>query len=367
MRITEVEPFIVRAPGHLGAYGGPYGALVRVSTDEGIVGWGEADTLPEVFKTIIEAPFQDELMSGLRALLVGQDPRDPLRQWVRMWRGTSQYGRGGAAVQAMAAVDIALWDIAGKAAGKPVHQLLGAPLRDRLRVYGTHPLGATPAESAANARKVVERGLTAVKMGWSPLGPDADADEAIVKAIRQAVGPDIAVLIDGGNAWNADQAIERCRRFAPYGLHWFEEPLHPEDIEGYRRLIAAAPGMTIAAGELCATAAELLRLIGAGVHVIQIDLARVGLTQGLRVAEAAAQAGARIVNHTYTLDCNLAASLHLMAVAPAVDLCEVQVLGNPVREALFPRRLWPEGGWLKVPTGPGLGVEPHPDGLRRFG
>jgi len=124
--------------------------------------------------------------------------------------------------------------------------------------------------------------------------------------------------------------------------------------------------MPIAAGELCATAGELLRLVEAGVNVIQIDLARVGLTQGLRVAKAAAQAGARIINHTYTHDLNLAASLHLMAVAPAIDLCEVQVLANPLREALFPRRFWPRDGWLAVPQAPGLGTAPDPEALRRF-
>ncbi|MEX2650639.1 MAG: mandelate racemase/muconate lactonizing enzyme family protein [Alphaproteobacteria bacterium] len=273
---------------------------------------------------------------------------------------------GGAPVSsaAPAAADLALWDIAGKAAGVPVHRLLGRARRDRLEVYATHPLGASLAETAANVRRLVGRGFTGIKMGWAPLGPDAAADEAIVRTMREAAGADIRVLIDGGNAWSAEAAIERCRRFAPYDVFWLEEPLMPEDIAGYRRLTSAT-GMTIAAGELCATRFELERLIlEGGVGVVQIDLSCVGLTQAMVIAQTAAAAGVPCVNHTYTLDLNLAASLHFMAVAPLVSLVEVQGAANPLRDALFPAGPRARDGTIEVPTSPGLGVAPDDAALQ---
>jgi L-alanine-DL-glutamate epimerase-like enolase superfamily enzyme len=283
-----------------------------------------------------------------------------------MWKGTSQFGRGGAAAQAMAAADIALWDIASRAAGVPLHGLLGERRRDRVAVYATHPLGATLAETRAFAEALRARGFPAVKFGWSPLGRDPVQDEAIVRTVREAVGPEVEVLIDGGNAFDAAGAIERCRRFAPYRVFWFEEPLPPEDIAGYRRLTRAA-ATPIAAGELCSTATELVRLVReGGIDVAQMDLSRLGITQALEVAGIAGEAGIPCVNHTYTLDINRAASLHVLAVAPSISLFEVQARANPLREELFPGRAVPVNGTLAVPESPGLGVAPDPRALARY-
>ncbi|MSP83334.1 MAG: mandelate racemase/muconate lactonizing enzyme family protein [Alphaproteobacteria bacterium] len=366
MKIVDVEALVVRAPGVLGAYGGPYGALVRIATDTGLVGWGEADSLPEVIRAIIEAPYQDELMSGIRPLLLGEDPRDPRALWAKMWKGTSQFGRAGAAVQAMAAADIALWDLASQAAGVPLHRLLGTARRDRVAIYATHPLGATLEETGRFARALRERGFPGVKFGWSPFGRDADQDAAIVATIRAAVGPEIEVLIDGGNVFDVEGAIERCRRFAPHRVFWFEEPLQPEDIAGYARLTRAA-ATRIAAGELCATASELTRLIReGGIDVVQLDLSRLGVTQAMEVARVAGEAGVPCVNHTYTLNLNLMASLHVLAVVPEISLFEVQGLDNPLRDGLFPDRPRPFGGFLAVPQGPGLGSAPDQETLMRI-
>ncbi len=153
-------------------------------TDTGITGWGETDSCPSVVKAIIEAPYHHELMSGLRPLLLGQDPLDIAALWQRMHRGTSGYGRDGAVVQAMAAVDLALWDIKGKAMARPVHELprrCSTAQRSRLR----HPRARQHVGGmAAYAARLRDRGYPAVKFGWSPLGPDPDADEAIVRTLR---------------------------------------------------------------------------------------------------------------------------------------------------------------------------------------
>ncbi len=367
MRIADVRTFVVRRPGALGAYGGPYAALVRIDTDDGTAGWGETDSLPEVVAAIVAAPYQDELMSGLGALLIGQDPRDPAALWARMLAGTSQYGRAGAVLHAMAACDLALWDIAGQAARVPVHRLLGGARRRELEVYATHPLGATLEATAVNVRALVERGFRAIKMGWAPLGPDPDRDEAIVRTMRDAAGPDVKVLVDGGNAWDAAGALERCRRFRRYDVFWLEEPLAPDDIEGYRAVTRDA-GLTIAAGELCASQGEFVRLVrDAGIGIVQVDVSRVGLTQAMRIADIAAAAGVPCVNHTYTLDLNLAASLHFMAAAPLVSLCEVQGAPNPLRELLFPSGPRANGATIAVPDTAGLGVRPDSRALAALG
>lgn len=366
MRIVGVEAFALRGFRSEGAYGAPYGAIVRVSTDAGVTGWGESDSCPSVVKAIVEAPYHHELMSGLRPLLLGQDPTDIPALWQRMYRGTSGFGRDGAVIQAMAAVDLALWDIKGKSVGQPIYQLLGGAQRRSVRVYATHALGRRVAETAAYAAGLVDQGFTAVKFGWAPLGPDADSDEAIVRSLRSAVGPSIDLLIDGGNAWDAATALERCRRFAPYDLFWLEEPLQPEDFAGYAQLTAAA-GTRIAAGEQASTIKELEKLLTVGrVNVLQVDVSRVGLTQAMNVAALAGRFGVPCVNHTYTLDLSLAASLHFVAALPETSLFEYPAMPNEIRDHLVRNRPKPIDGKLAVPDGPGLGVDINLDALERY-
>ena len=366
MKIERVEALSLAGSGDQGTYGAPYGLLARVTTDDGLVGWGEADSHPDMLKAVIEAPFHNELMSGLAAVVVGRDARDTDGAWEAMARAVTNAGRDGVTRMAMAAIDVALWDIKGKAAGKPVHALLGTARRKALPYYASHPLGETLEETAAHARKVRGLGVPGCKFGWYPLGQDARQDEAIVATLREALGPDIRLLIDGGLAFDAEGAIERTRMMARHGVYWLEEALPAYDVDGYRRLRRSA-AVTIAAGEMASDIGELSRLILNGcVDVLQIDLARVGITQALRVAEIAERHGVRCVNHTYTLDWNLAASLHVMAVIPSVDLFEYQVTPNEIRQSLVPERPKVAGGMIHVPDKPGLGADPDPEVLARF-
>lgn len=366
MKITEVETICLRGRGEQGAYGAPYGVVVRVTTDSGLVGYGEADSMPSVIKAVIEAPFLNSMMSGLKWVLLGEDPRDTEGLWQRMAQATLTYSRDGATVQAMAAIDLALWDIKGKAAGVPVHALLGGARRHEVRAYASHPLGDTPEQSARFAAEICDRGFHAVKFGWHPLGQDAEGDEAIVRALRRAIGEDRALLIDGGLAYDADTAIERCRRFAPYRLFWLEEPLPAYDFAGYARLTAATD-TPIAAGEMASTAAELTRLIEEGkIDIVQVDIARVGLTQAMKVAAVAARRGVPCVNHTYSYGINLAASLHFVSVIEQTSLFEYQVTPNEIRDALVPNVPRPTDGILRVPDAPGLGIDIDPAALDRF-
>ncbi len=366
MRISRIDSFPLRGRGQQGAYGAPYGVVVRIETESGVVGYGESDSMPGVVKAVIEAPFLHELMAGLKWVLLGQDPRDTEALWNRMARATLNYSRDGVTLQAMAAVDIALWDLKGKLLGCPVHELLGGAKRRHLRCYATHPLGRDLAETARFAAGLRGAGFSAVKFGWHPLGPDPAEDEAIVRCLRAAIGPEADLLVDGGLAWDVETAIERVKRFEPYRLFWLEEPLAPYDFAGYAKL-AAAVETPIAAGELASSAVELGRLIdGRCVDILQVDISRVGLTQGMNVAAAAALAGIPSVNHSYSYGINLAASLHFAAAIERTSLFEYQATPNEIRELLVPDAPRPVEGLLAVPDGPGLGVAVDEAALARF-
>jgi L-rhamnonate dehydratase len=356
MRVSAIETFPLAAKGEQGAYGAPYGFVVKVTTAEGLVGYGETDSMPSVVEAVIGAPFVNELMSGLRCVLIGHDA-DPRAAWRRMAEATLNYGRDGPTRHAMAAIDIALWDLEGKARGKPVHALLGGAKRERVRAYASHPLGRSLGETADAAGKLVARGWRAVKFGWHPLGRDAEADEAIVRTLREAIGPDNDLLIDAGMAWDVETAIARCERFAPYRPFWLEEPLRPYDIAGYAALAAAAE-TPIAAGEMAASHAELSLLVEAhAVDILQVDVSRTGLTEAMRVAALAERFGIPCVNHTYSYLLNAAASLHFVAAVHETALYEYQTTPNEIRDALDQGQLAPRDGWVAVPRGPGLGVE----------
>jgi L-rhamnonate dehydratase len=362
MKISAIETFPLAGIMESSSYG----FVVKITASDGAVGYGEADTLPSAAEAIVRAPSHHETMGGLAEVLIGADPTEIETLWQRMATATMSFGRGGAAHQAMAAIDIALWDLTGKLAGKPVSELIGGRLRDRVQVYASHGLGDSPAASVAIARRLVTEGFQAVKFGWPPLGPDPDLDEEIVGSLRGAVGPDVALLIDGGMAWSVDQALDRAKRFAKFDLHWLEETLLPYDPAAYATVRRAA-SMPIAAGEMATGAAELRRLIGAGaVDFLQIDIARIGLTEGVKLARFAAHHGIAVVNHTYSHILNTAASLHLMVAAENIGLFEHPAGKNEIRDTLAGGQLRPEAGWIAVPSGPGLGVSVDDAVLRRF-
>ena len=364
--IAEIEVFQLAGKGDQGAYGAPYGCVVKVTAESGIAGYGETDSMPSIVDAVIRAPYLNSMMSGLAHVLINTDATDPSGAWDRMVAATLNFGRDGISRHAMAAIDIALWDLKGKAEGRPVHALLGGAKRKRVRAYGSHPLGSTTAETAANARKVVEMGFSAVKFGWHPLGPDAERDEAIVRTLRKAIGEDVDLLIDGGMAWDAETTIARCERFKPYRLFWLEEPLRAYDIEGYVRL-AQATEITIAAGEMAASFDELSLLLKAGaVDILQVDVSSIGLTEAMRIAALAERHEIPCVNHTYSYLLNAAASLHFAAAVCETALFECQATPNEIRDALDAGQLRPRDGWVVVPTGPGLGVEVDENILNEF-
>ena len=359
MKITRVEPIHLRLPEVNERCDGSQETLVvRVYTDEGIVGVGEVDSSSHAARAIIEAPLSHKICRGLAECVVGQDPIEIERLVHRMYEGTIFFGRQGAVIQAMSGVEIALWDIVGKATGRPVYQLLGGGFRKRFRAYASILFGDTPAETERVGRGLAAQGFRAVKFGWGPMGQSEASDIAHVRAARQGVGPDVELMVDAGLCWDTATAIRRARQFEPFNLTWLEEPLHPDNIDGYARLSARAP-MRIAAGEEVCDIPEFRRLMDVGgVDVAQVDVTRVGgLARSKRIGWDSAERHRLCVNHSYKTGINIAASLHFVAALPNTHYFEHCVEQGALRQTLTRQRFPVVDGDIAVPEEPGLGVE----------
>ncbi len=371
MKITEVEAIILRQPqlDESIADGSQDDLVVRVHTDAGVVGVGEVDSAPEVVKAAIEAPHSHAIAAGLRAVLIGQDPLDVERLWDVMYRATIYFGRRGVAVHAISGIDLALWDIRGKVEGKPVCELLGTPRRDRIRAYASTLMPETEQAVRETVSRLVDQGFTAVKLGWGPLGRDADHDVRLAAAAREAAGERVDILIDAGLGYGADaeRASRVARELERLGVYWLEEPFEADELEAYARL-AEAVDLRIAAGEQDATRWGFRELMDAGhLDVIQPDVTRCGgLTEALRIARLAEARGVACVPHAWKSGIIKAASLHLNAVLPEALFQEYCVAGTPINNALTRQSFPLEDGYVRVPTDPGLGVDLDPEVLERY-
>jgi L-alanine-DL-glutamate epimerase-like enolase superfamily enzyme len=357
MKIIDVEALHLRMPDVREIADGTQDVLiVRVHAEGGLVGIGEVSSQSYVCKAIIEAPRSAERRHGLRQIVVGQDADDIEGLWQRMYFHTNRYGRRGAAIHAISGIDLALWDLRGKALGQPVHAMWGGTGRPAIRAYASYLFGETPDETMRLAREARGLGLTAVKFGWGPFGQDAQVDRDHVEAARRGVGDGCELMVDVGCKWDVATALARARLLQPLGLTWLEEPLSQDDLKGYAQLCAQSP-LPIAAGEGETTRYGFEDLIERGVHVLQPDVAICG---GLSVCRAVSRmcrsAGRRAVPHCFSTGVNLAASLHWMA-ATGGDLVEYCLRPSPLLQKLV-RNLPPlVGGHVSVPSGPGLGIE----------
>ena len=371
MKITGVEALHLRLPDVEEIADGTQDVLViRISTDAGLTGIGEVSSQSYVCKAIFEAPRSAERRHGLAYLLRGQkflDGGSDIEDlWQRMYYHTNRYGRRGAAIHAISGADIALWDLKGKALGKPVHDLLGGLRRRSIRAYASYLFGATPAETADLAQQAVDLGLTAVKFGWGPFGKDLSTDLAHVEAARHAVGDGRDLMVDAGCAFDVAAALERAERLASLKIGWLEEPLSQDDLKGYAELCPRSL-VPIAAGEGEVTRWGFGDLLARGLHVIQPDVAICGgLTVAREASRMAHAAGRRAVPHCFSTGINLAASLHWMAAAEDGDLVEYCLRPSPLMRKLV-RNLPPlVDGRVPVPEGPGLGVELDEEIIEQF-
>jgi L-rhamnonate dehydratase len=369
LKITAVEAMYLRLPQvKEQCDSGQDALIVKVTTDAGIVGYGEVDSAPLAAKAVIEGPFSHTATTGLAHVLVGEDPFLTEYLWQKMYRANIYAGRRGIAIHAMSGIDMALWDIKGKALGMPIWKLLGGGFTKSLRPYASNLFGPTPAETGERARRFAGQGFTAVKFGWDPMGKDARTDVALVREARNGLGPDLDLMIDAGLVYDAKTAIQRARAFEQYDLFWFEEPLLPDDYEGYAKLSAAST-LRIAAGEEESERRSFVQLMDVGkIDVVQVDLTRCGgFTEGMKIASLAADRGLPVVNHGFTTYLNVAASLHYLASVPnTLDLLEFVVEeGTALRHAIS-EPIRAVDGRVAVPDAPGLGLELNEAGIAKY-
>lgn len=359
MKITRVEPIHLRLPDVNERCDGSQETLVvRVHTDAGVVGHGEVDSSSAVARAAIEAPLSHKICRGLAECVLGQDPFEIELLIHRMYEGSIFFGRQGLAIQAMSGIEIALWDIFGKAVGRPVYQLLGGGFRKKFRAYASILFGDTPDETERIGRQLAAQGYRAVKFGWGPMGQSEASDIAHVRAARQGLGPNVELMVDAGLCWDTATAIRRAQQFEPFQLTWLEEPLHPDNLEGYGRLSARAP-MRIAAGEEVCDVGEFRRLMEVGgIDVVQVDVTRVGgLTRSKRIGWDSAERHRLCVNHSYKTGINIAASLHFVAALPNTHYFEYCVEQGDLRKHLTKQAFPVIDGDISVPEEPGLGVD----------
>jgi L-alanine-DL-glutamate epimerase-like enolase superfamily enzyme len=358
--------------------------VVEVETDEGLVGIGETDLNAWIARECIEAPGMNTMDAGLGQTLLGMDPLDPVAAWERLYVGTAMTGRRGAAVHALGALDMALWDICGKAAGKPTWQLLGHAARESLTPYASLLPHARDLDSFQQA--LVDQagwakrlGFRAAKLELLWTGPYAstgldEPDTRMIETIaatRKVVGPDFAIMVDVAYAWDSPaHALELIESWAEHDVFFVETPLWADDLDGYAELSRRSP-TPIAAGEWLSTRFEFLDLMDrGGVQVVQPDVGRVGgLTEARRVCELAAARGRLVVPHGWKTGITVAATAHLAAVTgnmPFFEFVPQQVAESVLRRELVADELELVDGALALPQRDGLGIELNREALERF-
>jgi L-alanine-DL-glutamate epimerase-like enolase superfamily enzyme len=371
VKITDVEAIILRQPALDDgiADGSQDDLVIKIHTDEGIVGIGEVDSAPEAVAALVNRSSSHAIAGSLRDLLVGEDPRDVERLWQKMYRGLIYIGRRGIALHALSGIDIALWDVKGKSEGKPVHELLGGAKHERVRAYASMLMPDTTEETAERVSALRDEGFTAVKLGWGPLGEDAKHDVRLAAAAKEAVG-DGEILFDAGFGYSGDAttAIAVARELEQLGVFWLEEPFEPDEYEAYAEL-ADTVDIRVAAGEQDTTVWGFRELVERGhVDLVQPDVTRCGgITEWLRIAALAREHGLETVPHAWKSGIIKAASLQCNAVIPDALFQEYCVAATPINQTLTHERLpLEEDGYVRVPTAPGIGVTLDDEVVERY-
>jgi L-rhamnonate dehydratase len=296
------------------------------------------------------------------------DPFDYEQIWNEMWSKSYYYGRSGPVMHVMSGIDIALWDIMGKASNKPVHKLLGGSYATSARAYAS----ALMPETTDGVKKMVEsyvgQGYTAVKLGWGPLGYDVRFDIELIKAARKAAGDKAAIMIDIGKRYRLKEAMYVAKAMEQLDIFWLEEPLPAEDFAGYKTL-AASTTMRIATGEEESGRLAFRRLITeTNIDVVQPDMSRCGgLTEAKKIAAMAADHNILCVPHAFKTGILVAASIQLIAAIPNAPFLEFSVTESPIRKGLVANPFVMKDGYVEVPERPGLGIELNMDVIKKYG
>ncbi len=386
MKITDIECHILVAPDlrQDATSSSQDDIVVLVHTDEGITGIGETDTGPWIARAAIESPGSHTMAMGMKDLLIGQDPFDTAALWEKLYISTCMSGRRGAVICAMGAIDMALWDIKGKALGLPCYKLLGGAHKDHIVPYASlQPSGATVKQYGESLvdwlRRAKAYGYNAAKVECTLSGPynhsglqgtDEKMTE-IIASCREAVGPAFTLMVDVQYLWrDASSALRTLRRWENLDLFFVETPLWIDNLEGYAVLSREAP-MRIAAGEWQNTRFEFIDLMDRGlVDVVQPDVGRVGgFTEALRVCQLAQDRGRLVVPHCWKTGIGIAASAHLAAAVPHcpyIEFLPAELCESALRRELVADELQFRNGRLALPSKPGLGIELNREALQKY-
>jgi D-galactarolactone cycloisomerase len=378
MKIRDVKTYVLEAPltqpfAYSQAWYERRGAcLVEVIGEDGTSGWGEAFGPARLTAPIVD--FYKEL-------LVGADALATEAIWQNLYNRLRDHGQKGLAIEALSAVDIALWDMKGRLLDLPVHRLLGGPLRTRVEAYATgfyrkRPNGSKNRDPLSylvdEARQRVAEGFTGIKL---KLGFGLDGDRRLVETVRRAVGDKLRIMVDANHAYDATAAIGLGRGIEAFDIGWFEEPVPPEDLAGYRE-VKLALTIPVAGGEAEFTRWGFRPLIAERlVDILQPDVcAAGGISECKKIADMANAFGVRVNPHVWGTAVGLAASLQLIAALPhnppglhpIEPLLEFDCSEHPLRMAVVREPIEQVGGWVEVPQGPGLGIEIDRAALARY-
>lgn len=385
MKITRVTSHVLQyeLPEELG-YSQQYYArrtahLVEVETDAGITGWGECfgpGNVALANRTIVEKVIQP--------MIVGESPLNRDALWHRVYNLTRDHGQKGMPIQALSGVDIALWDIAGKVAGQPIHMLLGGAHRTRVPVYGygmmlrREDAASLAARFTDEAAQIKAAGFVATKM---KVGLGVRDDIKLAEAVRAGIGDDYPFMVDANHCYTTADALKVGRALGELDAYWFEEPIAPEDLDGYRELRAAL-AVNIAGGE-----AEFTRwgwralLESRGLGIAQPEVCALGgISEYQRVLALCHAHFTPVVNHVWGSAIAVATNLQLLAAMPPLPgglfprepMLEFDTTDNRFRDDLLvepldiQQQVKATGGYVSIPTGPGLGVEPDREFIDRY-
>ncbi len=337
--------------------------VIAVRTEDGVTGWGSVFTSADLVKASLAA---------LRPFYTGENALEPERVSEKLHQNTFWIGRGGTITHTISGIDIALWDILGKATGQPVGRLLGGRYRDRVKPYASI-LMREPSRMRDELAPIVEQGFRAFKIGWGPFGKvNTVTDEAIVRAAREAIGPESMLMVDAGASdayWpqNYKWALRTAAMLAEYDVSWFEEPLTPDSLDDFAALRRAAP-VPIAGGEVLTRRQAFQPWIEAGAFdIVQPDVTKCGgLSEQRRIAWSAREHGVRFIPHGWNTAVGLASDLQIASAFSDTDLVEY-LTGSAFIDDLVAKK-WnlDTDGMLSIPDVPGLGIDLSLDALAEF-
>ena len=343
--------------------------VVEIATDAGITGWGECYGPAAVNRSLIETQYAPRV--------IGRDPFDVEAIWEDLYNRIKDYGAQGFSITALSGIDIALWDIMGRAVGKPVHKLIGGAWRTSVQAYATGlyftDMDRLVEEAVEEALAYRAQGFRAIKMKIG-LG-DPKLDLRRVAAVREAIGPEVALAVDANHCFSVPQAIRLGRMLEPLDILWFEEPISPEDHDGYVE-VTRALDMAVAGGENDFTRWGFRDIIARkAMDIVQPDAcAAGGISEMRKIATLASAFGVECVPHAWGSAIGLAATVQFLAtlpdqppaLRPIPPMLEFEQTPNPLRDLLAKEPIVQQGGIVAVPTGPGLGIEIDREVLTRF-